>query len=243
MKGRPVAAHPCADGGFDNAITSADPSGKGGFLGSWSTPVIVPSSAGDVLIVTHALRAIAYEPRTGREVWSCGGLPEQAFASPAVGEGVIVAAGHKLAGGGTRLTGIRLGGHGDVTATHRLWQTDLPKECVGSGVIVGRHFYAVTQFGSIFCIDVETGKKLTEKRLAGRGSLAGSWSSLVAADGKLLVPNHSGEVFIFKATPELEMLASNSLADEPTCASLALSDGELFLRTYKSLWCIGPPRK
>ena len=168
-------------------------------------------------------------------------MPEQAFASPAVGEGVLVTAGHKLAGGGTRFTAVKLdaGMRGDVTATRRLWQADLPKECVGSGVIAGGHFYAVTQFGSAVCLDLASGKKLWEKRLTGQGSLGGSWSSLVLADGKLWVPNHAGEVFVLKASPEFELLASNLAAEEVTCSSLAVSDGEVFLRTYKALWCFG----
>jgi len=230
--------------GFDNAMMSADPSGAGGFLGSWSTPVIEHVADHDELIVVHALRVVGYDPRSGKELWSCGGLPQQAFASPAIGDGCLVATGHILAGGGTRITAVKLGGAaGDVTATHRLWQTDLRKECVGSPVIAGGNVYLVTQFGSAVCLDLTTGKKRWEKRLTGQGSLSGSWSSILLADGKLLAPNQAGEVFILKASPEFELLATNLAVEEPTCASLAISEGQIFLRTYKSLWCFGKSRE
>jgi hypothetical protein len=50
------------------------------------------------------------------------------------------------------------------------------------------------------------------------------------------VPNQSGDVFALRANPTFEVLATNSVG-EPTNASLAAADGDLFLRTDKSLWC------
>jgi len=64
----------------------------------------------------------------------------------------------------------------------------------------------------------------------------GSWSSMLLADGRIYVPNKSGDVFVLRASPKFEVLATNSV-NEPTNASLAASDGELFLRTDNSLWC------
>jgi hypothetical protein len=60
----------------------------------------------------------------------------------------------------------------------------------------------------------------------------------VLVAGKMLVPNQSGEVFVINPSPELEVLATNSIGEEPTCASLAVADGQVFLRTYKALWCL-----
>jgi len=56
------------------------------------------------------------------------------------------------------------------------------------------------------------------------------------ANGKIYVPNQSGDVFVLRAGPQFELLATNSVG-ESTNASLAASDGELFMRTDKSLWC------
>jgi outer membrane protein assembly factor BamB len=239
--GAAPGAPPPARKGFDGAMMSADPSGEGGFLGSWATPLIVRVDGRDQLMVVHPGRVVGYEPLTGKVIWTCTGLPEQAFASPVVGDGVLVAAGHRVAGGGTRVTAIKSGGAGDVTVTRRLWQTDLPKECVGSGVVAVGHVFLVTQFGSVICLDLTTGKKLWEKRLSGQGTLGGSWSSIVLLDDKLLIPNHSGEVFVLAAMPKFELLGINWAGEETTCASPAIADGELFLRTYQALWCFGKP--
>lgn len=240
--GAAPGAPPPAGGGFDNAMMQADPSGAGGFRGSWSTPVVIHQGDHDELMVVLPFQVTAFDPPTGKAIWTCGGLPDQAFASPAIGEGVLVATGHKVSGGGTRVTAVRLGGSGDVAATHRLWQMDLPKDCVGSGVVLDRRVYLVTQFGSIVCLELAKGHKLWEKRLSGEGPLGGSWSSIVVADGKLWVPNHSGEVFVVSVSPEFRVQADNWAGDETTCASLALADGQVFLRTYKNLWCFGKVR-
>jgi outer membrane protein assembly factor BamB len=229
--------------GFDNAMWSADPRGAGGFIGSWSTPVVLRQGDRDELIVVHSQQVTAYDPASGKELWTCKGLPEQAFASPAIGEGVLIATGHRVTGGGTRITAVKLtpGASGDVTETNRLWQADMPKDCVGSGVIAASHVFLPTQFGSLACYDLRTGKRTWDKRLEGMGSKNGSWSSLVLLGDRMLIPNHSGQLFDIRAAPKFEVLASYSPADETTCSSLAVSDGQVFLRTYDALWCFGAP--
>ncbi|HEX4795660.1 MAG TPA: PQQ-binding-like beta-propeller repeat protein [Humisphaera sp.] len=229
---------------FDSAAAAVDMSGAGGFAGSWSTPLIVKvadeGKAPDELIVPLTSKLAGYDPATGKELWTCRGMTEQVFSSPTASNGVLIVAA-KVGGGGTLVFAVKLGGKGDITQTHLLWQERLPKDCVGSPVIAGGNAYMVTQFGTIVCLEVSTGKKLAEKRLSSEASVGGSWSSIVLVANKLLVPNQSGEVFIVKPTPELEILATNSVGEEPTCASLAVADGQVFLRTYKALWCFANP--
>ena len=50
--------------------------------------------------------------------------------------------------------------------------------------------------------------------------------------------NQGGDAFVFSASPKFEVLATNSLA-EKTNASFAVSNGSIFIRTDKHLWCIG----
>src|SRR2546422_582851 len=76
-----------------------------------------------------------------------------------------------------------------------------------------------------------------EERLSGKGPDNSSWSSMVLADGRLYVINHSGDTFVLKASPKFELLATNSLGETDN-ASLAVSDGDIFIRTHKALWCL-----
>jgi len=57
------------------------------------------------------------------------------------------------------------------------------------------------------------------------------------------VPNRNADVFMLKAAPQFALLAVNSIGGEPMNASLALSDGDIFIRTDKRLWCIGPRQR
>jgi outer membrane protein assembly factor BamB len=81
---------------FDKAGRDVDMSGAGGFTGSWSTPLVVHAGGRDELVVSHASKLAAYDPATGRELWTCDGMTEQVFASPTAGEGLLIAAGKRL---------------------------------------------------------------------------------------------------------------------------------------------------
>ena len=61
---------------------------------------------------------------------------------------------------------------------------------------------------------------------------------LLASD-RLYVPNRNADVFVLKAGPKFDLLAVNSIGSELMNASLAVSDGDIFIRTDKNLWCIG----
>jgi hypothetical protein len=84
---------------------------------------------------------------------------------------------------------------------------------------------------------LQTGKLVWEERLKGPGAKADNWSSLVLAENNLYGVNQSGDGFVFKASPKFQVVSTNSLG-ELTRASIAVSEGELFIRTYKNLWCI-----
>ena len=134
------------------------------------------------------------------------------------------------------------GGSGEISDSDRLWRIERAKSGMGSGVIYHGHIYNISQDGIAQCLDAKTGKVIWEERLKGPGARTSSWSSILLADDRLYIPNQSGDVFVLRASPTYEPLAINSVA-EPTNASLAVSDGNLFLRTEKSLWCFASTGK
>jgi outer membrane protein assembly factor BamB len=223
---------------FGDASGAGEMSAAGGYAGSWSTPLVAHVRDHDELVVVHALAVVGYDPATGKELWRCNEMPQQVFTSPALSDGVLFATGH-ITQTGTYVAAIKLGGSGDVTATHRLWQTKLTKECVGSTMAVGDSLFLISDHGFAICLDAKTGEKRWEKRLAGSEAGTGSWSSPVLVDGKLYAVNQSSETFVLAASPEFKLLATNPTDGEITCASLAISNGQFFLRSYQSLWCIG----
>jgi outer membrane protein assembly factor BamB len=213
------------------------PGGPGGFAqmaGSWSTPIIVHSADRDDLILGFPGRLAAYNPKTGDQLWMSKGLGGTIYSTPLSGDGLVVAISGGR-GGGTAIA-VKSGGSGDVTDSQRTWRLERVESQIGSGVIRDGHLYTIGQDGIATCRDLQSGKTVWEKRLRGSGEQGGSWSSMLLADGKIYVPNQSGDVFVLAASPKYELLATNSV-DQPTNASLAASNGELFMRTDDSLWC------
>ena len=206
--------------------------------GSWATPLIVPAGGHNELVVALPLRLAAFAPRTGRQLWNCAGPNIGAYSSPFYGEGFV-----GYAGGGFRnnLMVVRPGGHGDVTKSNRLWVQSLANSQghLGAGVIFHGHIYLVNTAGIAECFELKTGKTIWTERLTATGGSGGSWSSPVRVGDLLYVSNRNADVFILKANPEFKLVAVNSIGSEPMSASLAVAEGSIFLRTDKSLWCIG----
>ena len=206
--------------------------GMGG--GSWSTPLVIKTAQGDQVIMNFPNRLAAYDVKTGKQLWLSKGLGSTIYTTPVWGGGTIVGMTSGPGGGGA--IAVRPGGSGDVTESQRVWRLERMKGAIGSGVIHDGHFFTISQDGIAGCFDLKDGKTIWEERLKGGGSRGGSWSSMLLADGKIYAPNQSGDVFVLRAAPKFEILATNSIG-EPTNASLAASDGEVFMRTDKALWC------
>jgi len=207
---------------------------RDGYIGSWSTPILVKANHRAELVLSVPEKVRAFDPQTGKALWECAGLNPLIYTSPIYGDGVVVAMGGFL---GTTIA-VKPGGDGDVTATRRLWQTARTKNRLGSGVIANGHVFILNTEGIAECLELGTGKRVWEERLRGQGAKAESWSSMVLAGDKLYIVNQSSETSVLRASPTFELIAVNPIEGELTNSSMAVSNGEIFIRTHKNLWCI-----
>jgi outer membrane protein assembly factor BamB len=192
-----------------------------GVIGSFSTPIIVDNK----LIMTFPMEMHAYDPKIGKLLWKCEGLNPLVYTSPVHDNGIIVAMG-----------GYFGNSIGVTTDGKRLWQEVRHKGGIGSGVAKDGYLYFQDAGGVAFCLDMKTGKHTWEERLPGRGK---SWGSFVLAGDHIYTLSQPGDTVVFKANPmKFEVVAESDLK-EHTNSSIAISGGELFIRTYGSLWCIG----
>jgi outer membrane protein assembly factor BamB len=200
--------------------------------GSWGTPLITKQAGKEQLLFATVPHLKALDPQSGKELWHCEGLNKYVYTSPLVSNDIAVA----MSGYTGAAFAVRLGGSGNIT-DNQLWLHPVNIQRVGSGVIVEDHAYIVEENGVPHCYELATGdeKWQVEKRPGG----GTTWGSMVHADGRLYVLMRNGSTLVFAANPKYELLATNSLSSgEQTNSSLAISDGDLFLRTFKHLWCI-----
>lgn len=200
--------------------------------GSWATPVIAKIDGKDQLVLGLGPNLRSYDPQTGKDLWFCAGLQSYVYPSALIGNGVAVG----MSGYGRSSLAVKLGGAGDITKD-RLWLHPKPaNQRVGSGMIVGDHVYIIDENGTPRCYELTTGKNLWEdaERLK-----TVTWGSLIHADGRLYILMRNAETVVLAANPKFEILATNPLGKgEQTNSSLAVSNGEIFIRTFKSLYCI-----
>jgi outer membrane protein assembly factor BamB len=202
-------------------------------VSSWGTPIIVSVDGKDQLLYCPEYQLKGADPKTGKELWHCDGLMEYVYASPLYSPELKIAV--AMSGYNKSALAVKVGGSGDITKD-RLWLHPKNNQRVGTGIIVGEHVYILEDNGTPKCYELKTGKELwqVEKRPAGT-----NWGSMVHADGKLYVLTRDGTTLIFAASPKYELLATNRLAPgETTNSSPAISNGEIFLRTNRHLWCI-----
>ena len=212
--------------------------------GSWGTPVVAKVDGRDQLIlglsrdVKNAPEAQhghlkGYDPATGSELWSARGLNSYVYTSALVGDGVVVG----MSGYGGSAMAVKLGGKGDITAD-RLWIHPKNTQRGGSGVIVGGHVYQVDEDGRPHRYDLRTGADTWADEAKLKGGQ--NWGSLVHAAGRLYFLQRNGETAVLAANAKYEVLALNPLGPgEQTNASPVVAGGEVYLRTFRHLWCVG----
>ena len=204
------------------------------FYGSWSDPLPRDIDGRAQLLVSWPFRLCSVDAKTGVEIWSSEGLNALVYTSPLLSNGIAVAMG----GYNGMDMAVKVGGAGDVTNSHRLWQHPKCPQRIASGAIHGGYIYILNDPGIAQCIELKTGNTVWQERLKGPGPTGQNWSSIVISEDNCYAVNQGGDAFVFKAAPKFELLSTNSMG-EKVIGSVAVSGGHVFIRGHKHLFCIG----
>jgi len=202
-----------------------------------STPVVAEVAGKSQLLVAASNALQGVDPDSGQLIWWC--KAEGDACSPVWKENIA----YVDSGRGSSGIAVDITGGGDVSKTHLKWRTEKPiPESLSSAVIWGQYIYRMQTPGVLRCIDLSSGRDVYTQRLEG----ASAWSSpIVTADGLIYLAS-SRTTFVVKAGPKFELVATNPL-DDPNHASAAVSDGRIYLKGQKFIYCIaqknapGPP--
>jgi len=194
---------------------------------SWATPAVLRGTDGDQVVVSASPWIIAYAAETGRELWRAGELRGDVAPSPVLGAGRVYALNT-----GSPLLAIRLGGTGDVTATHIDWSVsaDLPDTC--SPLWVSNRIFTLVSWGILTARDAETGQTIWEEDLGMTFT-----ASPLTAGGRLVLTATDGLTVLAEVGDTYRELARNPLGD-PVHASPVLGDGWILFRGKTSMWRI-----
>ena len=199
----------------------------------WGTAVVITTGERDELIVSSQRRVAAYDPGTGKELWTARGMSSEVIPTPVVGHGLVFASSGRA---GPTLA-IRPGGTGDVTSTHVAWSSPRGSPFVPSGILVGDLLYLINDMQSILTVyEAATGKLVYQDRL-GTAVREGFSASPVHVNGKVFLTNDDGQTFVVEAGRTFKLLRVNELGEQ-TLASPALVDGTWYWRTASTLRAI-----
>lgn len=198
---------------------------------SWNTPHLVRLDTGkQELVVSVKDYILGFDPKTGKELWRCDGVPDYVCPSVISDEGIA----YVIGGRKSMAIAVRAGGRGDVTETHRIWDAKAGAN-VTSPIIHDGHLYWVSDRNKVaYCVRMSDGEVLYSKRFPEQ-----PYASATAGDGKIYIVTRYGGTYVLAAKPEFTQLAHNELDDDSTFnASPAISNGQLLLRSDKFLYCI-----
>lgn len=205
---------------------------------SYSSPFLLRVNGAVQLVCAGAEVINAYHPTTGEEIWTFGGLKVnhpygRTIAGPAGGDGVIavVASGFQNRG---YTVGIRAGGKGNITETHKLWTSQKYSADCPTPLLYQGKLYSIRDDGNASCLDAKTGEVHWQERLFTENVKV----SPVAADGRVYFTSGQGNCHVVKASATFEVLARNEL-NETTLSTPAIAGGRIYLRTDGGLYCVG----
>jgi len=197
---------------------------------SYVTPIIREIDGRTQMILAGSHAVDSYDPATGERHWHIDGPTEQFVASMVYnGQYLFLTCGFPE----KHMMAIRPDGKGNVTETHIAWRTREGASYVPSPVACGDYFVVVSDNGIGSCFEAATGKRMWMKRMGRRYN-----TSLLTAAGLVYFLDDDGNTKVVKPGPKYEEVAENAL-NEPCAASPAASNGQIFIRTEKHLYCIG----
>ena len=209
---------------------------------AYSTPQVFQHDGQPALLVWGAEHLTAHRAADGRLLWSCGGFNPAgtgywpAIASPIiVGNIAIVPVGRDDRAGQSRVHGVRLGGSGDVSDSHRAWKREDLGVFVSTPAEYQGRVYLLRHRGELVCLDPSTGQSLWTNALP--RTSASYYSSPVIGNGILYAAREDGVVFAARIGDHFELLSENAMGERIIASPVPIQN-RLLIRGDDHLICV-----
>jgi outer membrane protein assembly factor BamB len=211
---------------------------------TWSTPTVHTLAGPPQIVVNGWRHAGGYDFATGAEIWKLHGRGDIPVPTPVIGDGLVYLT---SAHGAASTFAVRPTAKGDVTPAdgassneHVAWSSTKDSAYMQTPLLYGGHLYVCRDNGVLTVFDATTGAVAYQQRL-GEGK-TGFTASPVASGGRLFFTSEDGDVYVLKAGPAYELVATNALG-EPSLATPAVSEGRIYFRTRDHLVAVGEAKK
>ncbi len=186
------------------------------------------------IVVGGADYVTGHDPESGRELWRLPGLnptanPVQRIVASPIVSGSMLFVPSRV----DPLLALDAAAEPPGEAPRVVWKTSRGPD-VPTPVPAGEYLFVLTDNGIVWCLEAASGRVVWGPE---RVEPATYSASPVVANGRLYVTNENGLTTVLAAGPEFRVLAENTIP-EYTLSSLAVSDGQIFLRTAEHLYCI-----
>lgn len=216
-------------------------------LEAFSSPVIHKHDGKRVLLIVGGDAITGHDADSGEELWRWATWNEEKIGhwrlvpSVVAGDGIALACAPKK----NPIYAVKLGGKGKAELA---WVSD-DKEAssdVSTPAFYDGKFYVLdSDRRTLSCLEPQTGKLVWQGDLDSKAKFE---ASPTVADGKIYCINFWGEVFVaqaggteFKLLQKVEMGDGSKPSGDASSvrASIAVANGDLFIRTQDKLYCVG----
>ncbi len=226
----------------------------------WGTPAVVDNGDSSAIVIGAPYEVWALNPENGKLRWFCEANEDDQFSSSVVVEDSVV---YAVGGRGGGSVAVKAGGKDDVTKSNVVWKGRDSTRFSTPIVHAGKMFYV--SGGVLTCLDATDGKELYKGRLRSDSNTTGNqttggapgggpaggrsrgggmggddYASPILAGGKIYYVTRGGDMYVLEAAGEFKQLAVNRVTTdrEDFSATPAVSDGAIFVRSNKYLYCI-----
>lgn len=211
---------------------------------AFTTPIPFEHGGRSELLVAGGDCITGHDPATGKELWRWGTWNPTKIGhwrlvpSPAAGAGIILACAPK----GSPIYAVKAGGNGALDDSWIAWKSEGKREIssdVATPLFYNGDFFILKEERAVLSrVEPKTGSVKWSVELPGRSKYE---ASPTAAAGKIYLMNFLGDVVVVDADKGeiIHTVSMGESGDNLTRSSIAISQGQLYIRTNKQLFCIG----
>lgn len=203
----------------------------GDYKKAYGTPSVFEIDGHTELVAPAAVETIAYDPRSGKELWRVKHGWMNAAARPLYSHGLVLIAAGK---DDTSIVAVKPGS-GDLTAEGVVWKSGKSVAQKPSPLVIGDLLFMIADNGVASCRDVATGEIRWIERLGGE-----FWASPVSDGEKIFCFAKDGSAPVFAAAAEFKLLAENKF-EEGFHSTPAIAHNAMFVRTRNHLYRVQKP--